>query len=46
MSYDMAIRILSSLWKGFRLSAPEPYNPFEPVPEDRPEDWREDPDED
>ena len=29
-----------------KMSAPEPPNPFEPVPEDRPEDWREDPDED
>ena len=27
------------------MSAPEPYNPFTPVPEDRPEDWRDyDPD--
>lgn len=23
------------------MSAPEPPNPFNPVPEDRPEDWRE-----
>jgi len=29
------------------MSAPEPHNPFTPVPEDRPEDWREyDPDND
>jgi hypothetical protein len=23
------------------MSAPEPFNPFQPVPEDPPEDWRE-----
>jgi len=28
------------------LSAPEPPNPFTPVPEDVPEDWREYDDED
>jgi len=28
------------------LSAPEPFNPFNPVPEDAPEDWREGDEED
>jgi len=28
------------------VSAPEPFNPFSPVPEDPPEDWREEQDED
>ena len=28
------------------MSAPEPFNPFTPVPEDVPEDWREGEDDD